>query len=146
MPDILQTLAKVVGSATFMGPNLTPEQAVELLAKAILNASEAMEVVFFFPEWSGLKEVTVYGVPPQVGEKVYLRTYRGPLKDAADEGKEYNDYERWIVQSVDRSICVEPDPVEALRKAVNFKPANTYRAEVRLGKSRNWRRKRKKNQ
>ncbi len=87
-----------------------------------------MQVTFFFPEDTGLKPVSVIGVPPKKGGFVYFGTFELNAKDLPDydAGYDYNRRNRWRVKRVDFGVRTSKKSIERV------KHKNSYYAEVHL--------------
>lgn len=111
------------------------DSAVQILVEHLTNISHGMRVTFFFPDHTELKPVTVYGVPPEEGKKVYVK----PLEMLPTDPREaYQEYDCWTVLEVTYSVIPATKTEHILNMVIHGKEPNWYEAQVKLGKARRW--------
>jgi len=120
--------------------DISIEKALDILMSHILDKHHSgMRVTFFFPDYAGLKPVTVRGTPPEAGSKIYFRQ----LELQSTDGCDYKDWISWTVKRVDYSVMPNTKPVESLRMLTFGQEPNSYEAQVMLYKGEKWTRRKR---
>ena len=135
MENLERAITEAVSKEICLGNSADLFSALRILVEHLTNILPGMRVVFFFPETTNLKPVTVYGTPPEVGKKVFVKPYE---RCPEDSRQRYHEYMDWTVLDVTYSIHVTTNIKDFLTLEMHGKQSNTYEAQVQLGKRRRW--------